>query len=115
MFFKRLTKTKSAPVPAPSDATARDAKTSPVIEVTSEVQPLAAAELRRLERAGVRVYGIGIGLGIGGAIGSGDIPARYAPRGFAIGGPEELVGALLRIVEEEALGDEGTQPDRTWR
>lgn len=55
----------------------------------------AAAELRRLERAGVHVYGIGIG--------GGDIPARYAPRGFGIGGPEELTGALLGIVEEEAL------------
>lgn len=46
MFFKRLTKSKSTPLP-PAEADERLNKTGPVVEVKSGVQPLAATELRR--------------------------------------------------------------------
>ncbi|WP_083567655.1 ATP-binding protein [Hyphomicrobium sp. CS1GBMeth3] len=46
MFFKRLTKSKSAPHPS-VETDDRPSKTGPVIEVKSGVQPLAATELRR--------------------------------------------------------------------
>lgn len=45
MFFKRLTKTKSAPTSVQSET--RPEKASPVIEVKAGIQPLSAAELRR--------------------------------------------------------------------
>ncbi len=48
MFFKRLTKTKSAPTPAPTAETeARADKASPVAEAKVGLQPLPAEDLRR--------------------------------------------------------------------